>query len=65
MKSAGARPLPEAACRQRGAAKPVADTKTRVTISGLTPGTAYVIQARAVTKAGYTDYGQPVIKIVV
>jgi hypothetical protein len=26
--------------------------------------TAHAIQARAVTKAGYSDYGQPIVKIV-
>ena len=35
-----------------------------VTISGLTPGTAYEFQARAVTKAGYSDYGQPITHMV-
>jgi hypothetical protein len=30
--------------------------KHPVTISGLTPGTSYVFQARAVTKAGFTDW---------
>jgi hypothetical protein len=44
--------------------QPLANVRTRATISGLTPGTTYVIQARAVTKAGYTDYGQPVTQMV-
>jgi hypothetical protein len=43
----------------------LANVKTPATISGLTPGTVYIIQARAVTKAGYTDYGQPVTKMVI
>ena len=43
---------------------PLANVKTPATISGLTPGTTYSIQARAVTKAGYSDYGQPIVKIV-
>jgi Fibronectin type III domain len=45
--------------------QPVANVRTPVTISGLTPGAAYVIQARAVTKAGYTDYGQPLTQIAI
>jgi hypothetical protein len=44
---------------------PLANVKTPATISGLTPGTTYVIQARAVTKAGYTDYGQPIAQMVI
>jgi hypothetical protein len=44
--------------------QPLANVRTPATISGLTPGTTYVIQARAVTKAGYTDYGQPVNQMV-
>src|SRR5204862_7814461 len=39
--------------------------QTPATISGLTPGTTYLIQARAVTKAGYTDYGQPIAQMVI
>jgi hypothetical protein len=43
---------------------PLAGVRIPATISGLTPATAYAIQARAVTKAGYSDYGQPIVKIV-
>ena len=32
-------------------------------ITGLTPGTVYNIQVRAVTKAGYTDWSDPVTRI--
>ena len=45
--------------------QPLANVKTPVTISGLTPGTTYLIEARAVTKAGYTDYGQPIAQTVI
>ena len=45
--------------------QPLANVKTPATISGLTPGTPYVIQARAVTKTGYTDYGQPIMQMVI
>jgi Fibronectin type III domain len=44
--------------------QPLANVKTPATISGLTPGTIYVIQARAVTKTGYSDYGQPFAQMV-
>ena len=44
--------------------QPVANSKTPTTITGLTPGTIYVFQARAVTKAGYSEYGQPLVQMV-
>jgi hypothetical protein len=31
-----------------------------MTISGLTPGTSYVFQARALTKTGFTDWGDAI-----
>ena len=45
--------------------EPVANTKIPVTISNLTPGTIYVFQARAVIATGYSDWSQPVTKMVV
>ena len=45
--------------------QPVANTKQPVTISNLTPGTIYVFQARAVTTTGYSDWSQPVTKMVI
>src|SRR5262249_21783310 len=44
--------------------QPLANVRTPATISGLTPGTTYIIQVRAVTKAGYSDYGQPLAQMV-
>ncbi len=38
----------------------VTSVKTPVTLHGLTPGATYVFQARAVTKAGYTDWSDSV-----
>jgi hypothetical protein len=38
----------------------VPKVKTPATISGLTPGTTYNFQARALTKAGYTDYSDSI-----
>lgn len=35
---------------------PVASVKAPVTVSGLTPGTIYAFQARALGKSGYSDY---------
>ena len=45
--------------------QPVANTKQPVTISTLIPGTIYVFQARAVTATGYSDWSQPVTKMVI
>jgi Fibronectin type III domain len=38
----------------------VPQVKTPATITGLTPATAYVFQARALTKSGYTDWSDSV-----
>jgi len=38
----------------------VPQVKTPATITGLTPATAYVFQARALTKAGYTDWSDSI-----
>jgi hypothetical protein len=45
--------------------QPVANSKAPMTISNLTPGTIYVFRARAVTATGYSDWSQPVTKMVV
>jgi hypothetical protein len=38
-------------------------TSTKITISGLTPGTAYVFQVQALGKLGYTEYSDAVTRI--
>jgi hypothetical protein len=43
--------------------QPAAKTKPPALITGLAPGTNYVIQVRALTKAGYTDWSDPVARI--
>src|SRR6266581_7075222 len=45
--------------------KPAAALRPPVLISGLTPGTTYVFQARAVTKTGYSDWSESVTRIAV
>jgi hypothetical protein len=42
---------------------PIPQVKSRTTISGLTPATIYVFQARAMTKAGYTDWSDPIARV--
>jgi hypothetical protein len=44
---------------------PVPDLKAPATITGLTPGTTYVFQARAVTRGGYSNWGDPIARIAV
>jgi hypothetical protein len=43
----------------------VAGIRPATTISGLTPGTVYAFQARALTKAGFTDWSDSVTMMVV
>jgi hypothetical protein len=45
--------------------KPVAAIRPPVLITGLTPGTTYVFQARAVIKTGYSDWSESVTRIAV
>ncbi len=45
--------------------KPVAGIKPPFLITGLIPGTTYVFQARALTKTGYSDWGESVTRIAV
>jgi hypothetical protein len=44
---------------------PVGTIKIPATITGLTPGTTYVFQARAVTHDGYSNWGDPIARIAV
>ena len=43
--------------------KPVPGILPPFLITGLTPGTTYVFQARALTKSGYSDWGESVTRI--
>jgi hypothetical protein len=45
--------------------QPVGLLRPATTISGLTPGTNYVFQVRAVTKTGYSDWSDSVTRVVV
>ena len=44
---------------------PVTSLKTPATVTGLTPGTTYVFQARAAIKNGYSNWGDPIARIAV
>jgi len=43
--------------------QPFVTTRSAIVISGLTPATTYVFQARAVTKNGYTNWGESITRI--
>src|SRR5262249_53313274 len=45
--------------------RPVAYLRPATTISGFAPGTAYEFQARAVIKAGYSDWSDSVTRMAV
>ncbi|HEY2383841.1 MAG TPA: fibronectin type III domain-containing protein [Terriglobia bacterium] len=45
--------------------QPVGTTRPPALVTGLTPGTAYAFQVRAVTKAGYTDWRESVTRIAI
>ena len=45
--------------------QPVGTIRPPALVTGLTPGTAYAFQARAVTKAGYTDWSESVTRIAI
>ena len=47
------------------ARQPVAHRRPPTTISGLTPGTTYVFQVRALTKTGYSDWSDSVTRMAV
>jgi len=43
--------------------EPVTSTRRPASITGLTPGTTYAIQVRAITNAGYTDWSESITRI--
>ena len=45
--------------------QPVAKVRPPVSLTGLTPGTTYAFQVRALTKSGYTDWSESVTRICV
>jgi hypothetical protein len=44
---------------------PILKLRPATTISNLTPGTAYLFQARAVVETGYSDWGDPIKRFAV
>jgi hypothetical protein len=58
-------PGPGGALPTAWSSMPVASIRTPATVTGLTPGTTYVFQARAVTQDGYSNWGDPIARIAV
>jgi Fibronectin type III domain len=58
-------PVPAGGVPNAWTNQPIANLRPASTISGLTPATTYVFQARAVTKAGYSDWSDSVTRIAV
>lgn len=44
--------------------RPIVKLRPATMISGLTPGATYMFQARAVVEKGYSDWGNPITRIV-
>src|SRR5439155_25311593 len=49
-------PVPAAGIPTAWTIQPIVNVRSATVVSGLTPGTAYAFQARALTPSGYTDW---------
>lgn len=58
-------PGPGGALPTAWSSMPVTNIKNPATVTGLTPGTTYVFQARATTQNGYSNWGDPIARIAV
>jgi hypothetical protein len=58
-------PGPGGALPTTWSSMPIDNLKLPATVTGLTPGTTYVFQARAVTQNGYSNWGDPIARIAV
>jgi len=58
-------PGPGGALPTTWSSMPVDNIRLPATVTGLTPGTTYVFQARAVIQNGYSNWGDPIARIAV
>jgi hypothetical protein len=58
-------PVPVAGADIAWTTKPVATVKPAVRVNNLTPGTTYTFQARAFGKLGFSDWSDPVHRMVI
>ena len=56
-------PVPAGGVPSAWIMQPINSVRSATIISGLTPGTVYAFQARAVVKSGYTDFGDSVTQM--
>ena len=58
-------PVPAGGVPTAWTTQPIVNLKSAMVVSGLTPGTTYAFQARAVLQSGYTDWTDSVTKMAV
>jgi hypothetical protein len=56
-------PVPAGGVPTAWITQPITNVRSSTIISGLTPGTVYAFQARAVVKSAYTDFGDSVTQM--
>jgi hypothetical protein len=56
-------PVPAGGVPSEWTAQPIMNVKSATVVTGLTPGTTYTFQARALTQSGYTDWSDSVTQI--
>jgi hypothetical protein len=56
-------PVPAGGVPSAWITQPITNVRSATIISGLTPGTVYAFQARAVVKSAYTDFGDSVTQM--
>jgi hypothetical protein len=56
-------PVPAGGVPSAWIMQPITNVRSATIISGLTPGTVYAFQARAVVKSAYTDFGDSVTQM--
>jgi hypothetical protein len=53
-------PVPDGGVPTAWTAQPTVNVRSATVVSGLTPGTTYAFQARAITQSGYTEWSDSV-----
>ncbi|HEY2383263.1 MAG TPA: fibronectin type III domain-containing protein [Terriglobia bacterium] len=56
-------PVPAGGVPTAWNSQPVSNTRSATIVSGLTPGTLYAFQVRAIVKSAYTDYGDSITQM--
>jgi hypothetical protein len=56
-------PVPAGGAPTAWTSQPIMNVRSAAVVSGLTPGTTYAFQSRAVTQSGYTDWSDSVLQM--